>query len=443
MNKDDILGLLYDQCLATGALPELIADLESREDRIEVIRESIRIIETSAAARAAQDVLHELPPFIWSSGVRGDSRRFVETLFPFESGPGALAPGRKNTVDFWDWQRRVAKSVSQGMNPVIPVARRQWLVRSAADPAWDEAVSAIAGHYADFVRFAAEKGQAERWRDYQSHRQYAARQGQPDCGHVAITDDCNLCWQTDYRADEAHHGWSDEAGWRLAWGPREGRWSPVRQQEPCLCCAARHDTRPRGDTQCDLCAEAKFWSEAAFRSQRWGGWFWLTDLLRDTGRLQAQALDPSIVQREADENLVWRLQPWHEEIIDEIEALGTRPWSHDSFWEMDAGDSVGTVYLPVRILRTDLKANVELRAKRLLDEVWRRMQIKTPRSAAVTPRRQQDWARYLDWLWQLRVEKRPIEQVENADSPADAGATVDTRTIRRGVKQALRALRGY
>ena len=440
MDKNGILTLLYDRCLSTDALPELIADLESREDRIEVLNEVLRIVETSAAARGARDALDHQPPFVWAVSAHGDAHRFAKTLFPFDSGRGALAPGREYKVDFWRWQKGQASSINRGLNPVIPVARALWLERCEADP---KAVGALAGHYADFVRLAAEKGQAERWRDYQAGRQYDARRGVPDCGHCFAIAECDLCWQQDFSADEAHVGWLEESEWQRAWGPRAGRWFPQRQNELCACCGAQHDRRPQGETACDLCAEAKFWCEAEHRARRWGGWFWLTEHLRYLGKEQARTAHADIGRLEYEANLVWHLQPWQEEVLDEIETFGTLPWSFDSFWEMGEEMPVGTVYLPVRIRRTDLKADVERRAKRLLDEVWRRVGLKTPRNAAVTEQRQREWNRYLDWLWQIRVDGKPLEQLENADSPREAGLVVTTRTIERGSKAALRALRGY
>ena len=192
MSKDDLLGLLYDSCLPEGALPELLASLESQADREEAIREVLRIVKTSARADGAWDAIREMPPFALSSGVEGDIRRFTELLTPFERGAGALAATKPPHVDFWEWQSGTARSMDR-RDPVRDEARRRWILRCRADPQWVRAVGDLAGHYRTFASAAAKKGRQQRYSDYLANRQFYARLGKPDCEHVEVRPPPAIC----------------------------------------------------------------------------------------------------------------------------------------------------------------------------------------------------------------------------------------------------------
>lgn len=157
MNKEDLLGLLYDGCLSYDALPGLVAALPDEADRREVFAEVLRIAVTGSKARGARDALDLLPPMAMSHGNRGDARGLMELLEPFGDGPGALAERKPPYVDFWGWQRQVAKSIGR-REPVRNEARRRWVERCRQDPDWFHAVARLGRFYRTFVILAAAKG---------------------------------------------------------------------------------------------------------------------------------------------------------------------------------------------------------------------------------------------------------------------------------------------
>lgn len=212
-------------------------------------------------------------------------------------------------------------------------------------------------------------------------------------------------------------------------------------QSECTCCSSAHDARPHGDPRCDLCAEALFVTTCDVLVRRWGGWFWLRQLLNEEAVQAARERYPDLPElEEAGDLSPWRPTDAHLEAWREIQRFGTTPW-HASRLE-DQGDDrpVGTLYLPVPVLPTDLKSDAQGRALRLFNELWERLGLAEPKDRGRTPARSREWDRYLDWLWQYRVEGRRLEAIENADSPRSPDALVDTRAILRGIDRAVTAL---
>ncbi|MCZ7577022.1 MAG: hypothetical protein M5U18_08290 [Dehalococcoidia bacterium] len=103
-----------------------------------------------------------------------------------------------------------------------------------------------------------------------------------------------------------------------------------------------------------------------------------------------------------------------EEYYARVRRLGTDPWRADSHVEWSLGlERMATMIVPVPILRTDLKADVEERATRIISELWKRLGLKTPRSRGTSTTRARNWDAYLDWLWQHRVQRRPISEIRS------------------------------
>jgi len=166
----------------------------------------------------------------------------------------------------------------------------------------------------------------------------------------------------------------------------------------------------------------------------------LKEVLRRDAILRAQAENPNLGDLAARADLTWKPNRWHLAAADEVARLGTNPWAYRIYNEFGIR-SVGTFYLPVRWLDSDTKRDVEARAVAVLDALWAKLGLTKPGNTAATPRRQQQWDRYLAWLWQRRVEHLSFEAMENVESPGRIDEVVAVQTIKRGVKRAIAALR--
>lgn len=157
-------------------------------------------------------------------------------------------------------------------------------------------------------------------------------------------------------------------------------------------------------------------------ARRWGGWFWIEELLRQEAWARA-ALD---AEREID-------APREDPDADIYKRFGTDPWRHDSHDAYRRGIfRLQSLYLPVAVLDTDLKSNVQQRAWDLVDAVWERYGIRTPRNTGVTASRLEDWQRFIGWLWEDRVERIPRADV--------GGGAKSLPAVTEGIGRALAVL---
>jgi hypothetical protein len=98
--------------------------------------------------------------------------------------------------------------------------------------------------------------------------------------------------------------------------------------------------------------------------------------------------------------------------------------------------------IPVPIRATDLKANVRERASLLLDELWEQVDLKTPRDRGLGKKRDSDWDHYLKWLWEHKIDGKPIVEIDDDSKPTNVDLVYPS-TIRRGLRKALQALEDY
>ncbi|MEZ4503004.1 MAG: hypothetical protein R3C39_10300 [Dehalococcoidia bacterium] len=439
MTKDEFLQYLDAVTLTNDGIFEALMEVEPAEDRAECWTAAVRVIELTAQARGVRSALDVLPPLIMPGDDAGDARRFVQLLFPFG---GEIAPHSLSEpvpVDFFQWQRALARILEQ-RQPIRDEARRAWLERCVADPGWQATVEELSTSYRGFVDLVEAAGYQERSKATLGPDPPAARArgGRPECGHVTTVLECfPWCKYDRESAYEAHSGWHPHADWvslsKSQFRPRTDLLAA------CRCCVADHDRRPNGGPTCHLCAEALFWTTSALRARRWGGWFWLIEELRDSARARARESDPALLERELRFGIVWEGNEPYRAMLDRVRRFGSDPWNGHAMYGWEAGvRQIATVFLPVRVLSTDLRRDIQQRALALLNNIWDRYRLSDPKTTGRSDARQRQWDRYLSWLWQERVEGHPIDSI---DAPSPTGPEpVTPQTIGRGIDRALRAL---
>lgn len=85
------------------------------------------------------------------------------------------------------------------------------------------------------------------------------------------------------------------------------------------------------------------------------------------------------------------------------------PWDYHYYDERVWAEvhSIGTLVVPVRVLRGDLKAHVRERLERIFDALWTEVRMRSAKTTGTTAARAGSWDRKLAWLWQHRVQQRP------------------------------------
>lgn len=433
--------MLYGECLphGGGALAQFVMEVEPSEDRVIALAEAFHWFRQRWRSEGAWDAIRHLPPSVLSSRGEGNDRDFAAVLFPF--GPPQPSPRRPpyDKQDFWEWQVAQAREVSRRLHPEIPTATDKWLTLCEADPEWSHAVEMLAASYSDLVRLEAEMMPRPAW-EVEAHweRSSAARRGHLECGHVEGIPECTGCESSDFEAFEAHWGWHPKKVWRKHFQSDEDD-HPARRK-PCPCCSARHDRRPVGTVSCAYCAEAWFWQSSEFLSRRWGGWSWQQRQLRFAARTSASS-DPRVVEweRKAERTPGPGVRSGVELLRRTL--LGTDPWDSDSVLDYQSGlRAVGTLYLPVHVLNTDLKRDVDARAQAILDALWNKVELRKPKSTGRTETRSANWDRYLGWLWQHRVDGVQLVDLETEVGERDAEGFVSLPAMSTGISRALAVL---
>jgi hypothetical protein len=181
-----------------------------------------------------------MPPLVIPADPNGNARHFTDLLFPLQRGIGTSKETTAPTIDFWDWQRGIARRIEYWQEPARPVARAKWLTKCVADVEWDHAVAEIGDIYYKFVRFLHARD--SRWRNVPEAR-VRARMGEPDCEHVLSIMECHDCHAFDFGAREAHLGWAVQRDW--SGSSAAFSINPTVQAEiaDCDCCARAHDRR--------------------------------------------------------------------------------------------------------------------------------------------------------------------------------------------------------
>lgn len=422
----------FKQLLESGTLPEnpksmaaLLLRIEPAV-RLQAYEEALWWFLRVWQSRASIDDLYEMPTLLFSASLPS-SDRFIQRLVPENQLAGdARAFGYPR--DFWEWQRKLAAEIPKSQNAAKAAARTKWLAVCRQDPKWISAIAELVPLYLGVGKMKpAPKpatGNPDEWRT--TPNRY------PWCGHGSPIEKCTAsCTTGSYYAAEAHHGWLLLEDW-IAHRPAD-----IRAERhdlgisDCECCELDHDLSPQVPAQdCDLCAEALLDETARQLARRWGGWRWLADALLVETEQEVRQLAPSEVQERLRTALPFKRQ--------ERGPLGGNPWKVEPYDYDDR--QIASFMVRVPMFTSDLKGDVAARLGRVFDALWRQLGIQNPKGTARSSRRGEDWDRYLSWLWQHRIEGKPVERIDGTESRTTPDEVLSERAIREGIALATRAL---
>lgn len=406
------------------------------EHQHQALEELLDWFELHWKAEGAEEALRSLPPSLTFQH-DGHAETHNRVQFPFGDASPGTRPPYPIPEGFWERQQRFANSVNDRFLAARPAARSRWLDMCRRSKQWHAAVRRQLPLYNWLVAYELEALPRPGWQGTDHwERASAARRGEPNCEHVGRIRQCEGCDLSSKQAFEAHNGWA---------APRLLKDLNIPQQVhaigPCPCCGAAHRPPVPKRPGCRYCAEALYWHHTHLESRRFGGWDWVRWMLMADTEATFRA-DPVNAEREI--RVAMRPLELHEQVEQyyaRVRRLGTDPWRADSHVEWSLGlERMATMIVPVPILRTDLKADVEERATRIISELWKRLGLKTPRSRGTSTTRTKNWDAYLDWLWQHRVQRRPIPEIR-AGSSWHGDDDPSPNTIREGITRALESLR--
>jgi hypothetical protein len=422
----------FRRLLEAGRLPERPDEMSRFLTRLDpaisevASEEALEWFRRVWQSRASIDDLYELPTLLFSPAMPS-SERFMERLVP-ENQLSSDAWAFRFPRGFWEWQRAIAAEIPRSQNAAKSTARTKWLDACRQDSKWVGAIAELVPLYLGMVRAKSGPKLAivnpDEW--WTTPRSY------PWCGHGPHIEKCTAsCTTGSYEAGEAHHGWVLFEDW-VSHRPADIRAEPHDLSvEGCECCERQHDLSPKTPSpDCDFCAEALLDETGKKLARRWGGWRWLVDALLFDAEREVRRLAPTEWRERLKTPLPFKRQ--------DRGLLGGNPWKVEPFDYDDR--QIASFIVRVPMFTSDLKGDVAKRLGRVFDALWRELRIPNPKGTARSTRRSEDWDRYLSWLWQHRIDGKPIDQIQGVESRTLPDEVLSERAVRDGIALASRTL---